>query len=143
MTRIVLFLTAVPLAAILALVLNSLLERATERPRVLKSFVFFVFVAALTMLGAASPAAARTEAPEQRCGSIECSLTIDKQQLDDLWSRLQPKKVRLLYQSRIPVTEETLRDTNDSLLVDERGQQRPHEVSAEEIDEGSLETLPR
>jgi hypothetical protein len=133
----------VPLAAILALVLNSLLELASERPKAFKSISFLVFAAALLLVGAASPAAARTEVPEERCASIECSLTVDRQELDDLWSRLQPKKVRLLYQSRIPVTEQSLRDADASPLVDERGQRRPREVSADEAGERSLETLRR
>lgn len=143
MTRIVLILTAVPLAAILALVLNTLLERATEKPRVVKSLAFLVSGALLLALGAAAPAAARAPAPAELCGSLECSLEVDRQQLDEFWSRHQPKKVRLLYQSRIPVTEESLRDNNASEIVDERGRRRPRKVSNDEVGKATLETIRR
>ena len=119
MTRIVLFLTAVPLAAILALVLNALLERATERQRILKSLAFVLAAACLLALGGAA---------------------VDRQQLDELWNSHQPKKVKLLYQSRIPVTEQSLRENASSLLVDGQGRQRPRQGSP---GGGSLDTRRR
>lgn len=130
MTRIVLILTAVPLAAILALVFNLLLERAAQQRQAVKSLVFLFSATLLLSLVAVVPATAGTESSGGNCASIECSLSVDRQDLDELWSKRQPRKVRLLYQSRIPVTEQTLRDTGDSLLVDERGRRRPPTGSA-------------
>ena len=137
MTRIVLFLTAVPLAAILALVLNKLLERAAEPREITKSLVFLAFVSSLLISPFATPAAASTEAP---CHRIECSLEVDRQALDTLWQSSQPKKVKLLYQSRIPVTEEALRDSDSSLLVNGSGHHRPREGSPSPSSSAGLNT---
>jgi len=140
MTRIVLFLTAVPIAAILALILNSLLERATERPQVSKTLAFLVSAVVLLGLGATAPATAHSGPTDEVCATLECSLTVDKQALDELWSSSQPKRVKLLYQSRIPVTEETLRDSDESLVVDDRGQRRPPKGATAEDRGERLET---
>jgi hypothetical protein len=135
MTRIVLFLTAVPLAAILALVLNRLLERAA----------LGIFATALLTLSlaTAAPVAATQESPDATCDSFECSLAVDRAKLDELWTKSQPRKVKLLYQSRIPMTEEGLREGADALMVKERGRTRPPEVSAPSESESPVETLRR
>lgn len=140
MTKVVLFLTALPLAAILALILNALLERATERREVAKSLAFVVLGATILLFGSA-PADARASTSEGLpCAKIECSLEVDRQQLDQLWNKHQPGKVKLLYQSRIPVTEQTLRENDSPLLVEGEGRRRPPRVSPPVVGEVPLET---
>ncbi len=114
MTRIVLLLTAVPLAAVLALVLNTLLDRrlaastapARRAPRSARQRSRGAWIAlALLGSGAAAPplAHASGEATGDGCASIDCSLSVEAALVDRLWEPASPDGVVLVAQSRIPV----------------------------------------
>ena len=106
MTRIVLILTAIPLAAVLALLLNTLLDRrlaaAEASLRRVTGRGFSVALAAALGLIAAPAFAAE---PAQDCKSIDCSLIVDAASVDRLWkpAAKDGDRVEVVAQSRIPV----------------------------------------
>ncbi len=106
MTRIVLILTAIPLAAILALLLDTLLDRRPSavrasvrrptRPRS-RGRLSIALALALGWTAAALPAA------QTDCASIGCSLLVDAEKVDRLWSSPAEERAKVVAQSRIPV----------------------------------------
>lgn len=135
MTRIVLFLTAIPLAAVLALVFNTLLEgrlAATEKlarrasESTFRHGLSIAFV--LTLSLAVAPALA--ESAEPACTSIDCSLIVDAVRVDQLWKNESDGGGVLIAQSPIPVVVDAdleRRDASSSGVIseDERLRSRP------------------
>lgn len=110
MTRIVLLLTAVPLAAVLALVLNTLLDRrlaastapARRAPRSARQRSRGAWIA-LALLGSGAAAPPLAHASGDGCASIDCSLMVEAARVDRLWEPANEDGVVLVAQSRIPV----------------------------------------
>ncbi len=139
MTRIVLLLTAFPLAAVLGLLLNRLLDQRlapresparTGRTRRLPGALSIAV--ALLVSGAAARALAddsRAE-PCESCGSIGCSLVVDAASVARLWERPSASGVVLVAQSRIPVAFEPELDRWDGAGEDTLVAQEPEPVRA-------------
>ena len=108
MTRIALLLTAIPLAAFLATLLNALLDRqfATTRPRPTirtPSGRALLLVLTLAPFAAHAAHAASPEAKDAAdCQAIDCSLEVDADAVETLWGA-SASGVELVSQSRIPV----------------------------------------
>lgn len=137
MTGFLLFLTAVPLAAILALLLNTLLDRRTADGRDwlapasqsktyrLRSLAGLAAVATALLLAPALASAQteRTEASD--CTSLDCSLEADTEAVERLWSSAPGGLEVIVSQSRIPVRLDTLDETRDagsSITADDRAE---------------------
>ncbi len=112
MTRIVLLLTAVPLAAVLALILNTLLDRrlaaiATPRDRAAEPggqrFRAVWLALALLAASAGAPALAHATSDARHCASIDCSLLVEAALVDRIWKPAPDVRVAIVAQSRIPV----------------------------------------
>lgn len=110
MTRIALFLTAVPLAAVLAHALNRLLDRrlaalqlaARRAPRsALRRGLSIALALALSM--SAAPLLAETGQPA--CTSIDCSLMADASRVNELWKRASNDRAVVVTRSRIPMSD--------------------------------------
>ncbi len=115
MIRIAIFLTAIPLAAALAMAFNALLDRRlaavrqTARHRTPLRLRGLLALLALTSITA--PASAAIPAGET-CAEIECSLSVEAERVEDLW-KANPTRVVLVAQSRIPVWIEPSEELQD------------------------------
>ena len=110
MTRIVLFLTSIPLAAVLALALNTLLERRLAAVRLTRQSRLHgrrthLWIAVLAVSLWVTPAFAEGpgRAEDRSCITASCALSIDSASVDALWDREPSGGVVLVAQSRIPV----------------------------------------
>lgn len=115
MIGFLLFLTAVPLAALLALLLNTLLDRRTldrrewpapspeAKTNHLRSLAGLAAVATALLLTPA-PARATADPPKSsECTRIDCSLEADAEAVQRLWSSAPDDLDVIVAQSRIPV----------------------------------------
>lgn len=110
MTRIAIFLTAIPLAAALAMLFNALLDRrvaalakVVRRPSTPRLRGLLAFVVLTSMLTA--PVLA-SQGRETGCAEIECSLAVDADRVESLWTD-RSTGIVLVSQSRIPVQIES------------------------------------
>lgn len=136
MTGFLLFLTAVPLAAILALLLNSLLDRRTAEERDwldpasqsktyrLRSLAALAAVASALLLVPA-PASAQTDRADaaSNCTNLDCSLEADREAVERLWSGAPDGLEVVVTQSTIPIRFDSLDESSDatsSITADDR-----------------------
>ncbi len=141
MTEIAIFLTAIPLAVALAMLLNTLLDRrlaavthTLRRSTTSKLRGLLVLLALGSLATTPARAANSPGANPQACAEFECSLVADAERVEELWRRA-PRGVVLVSQDSIP-TSVTTGDGDEALdtsqvVVDGDRTSRPRPAHAD------------